>query len=116
MNSQIRRTRQVREDIIRIYRYLRLRSPDAADRVFDAIQQSIKSLVNTPGIGTYWNSSDPRLQGLRVVTVRRFMNYLIFFRVVRGGVEVFRVIHGARELQPLIDEIQFDFEDESDEI
>jgi hypothetical protein len=30
---------------------------------------------------------------------------LIFFRPVEGGVEVFRIFHGARDLPALIDEI-----------
>lgn len=112
MRRVIRRTTQVRQDIIEICRYIRHQNPRAADAVFNAIERSIKSLMDVPGVGRYWNSPDPRLDGMRFTTVRPFRNYLIFFRADSNGIEVFRVIHGARALEPLIDEIQLDFDDE----
>ena len=68
--------------------------------------------MDTPGVGRFWNSPDPRLDGLRVVTVRPFRNYLIFFRAMPRGIEVFRVVHGARDLGPLVDEIEFEFDED----
>ena len=111
MSRHVRRSTQVRQDVIDIYRYLHRRSPQAADRVFDAIQQSIQSLLETPGIGRRWNSSDPRLEGMRVVPVRRYRNYLIFFRAVPTGIDVFRVVQGTQELERIVDDIEIDFEE-----
>jgi toxin ParE1/3/4 len=65
-----------------------------------------------PGVGRYWNSPDPRLDGMRVTTVTPYRNFLIFFRKVPGGIEVFRVVHGARELESIVDEIQLEFGEE----
>jgi len=112
MSRTIRRTAQVRDDIIDIYRYIHQRSPQAAEKILGAIEQSIRSLLDTPGVGRGWLSPDPRLDGMRISTVQPFRNYLIFFRATPNGIEVFRIVHGARELEPLIDEIQLDFEDE----
>lgn len=112
MSRIIRRTAQLREDIMDVYRYIHERSPQSADRVLDAIERSLRSLLDTPGAGRLWNSPDSRLIGMRVTTVRSYRNYLIFFRAVAGGIEVFRIVHGARELQALVDEIQLEFEDE----
>jgi plasmid stabilization system protein ParE len=114
MKRRIRRTRQVRDDIITIYRYLYDRSKQAADKVFVALRRSIEGLLDTPGIGRLWDSPDPRLQGMRMTTVRPYRNYLILFRATPGGVEVFRVVHAARALQPLVDEIVIEFEDEDE--
>ena len=111
----IRRTRQVREDIIAVYRHLHADNPRAADAVLDAIERSVRRLLDVPGVGRYWASPDPRLDGMRVTTVRPYRNYLIFFRSVPDGIEVFRVVHGARELGPLVDEIVAQFEDEEDD-
>lgn len=108
----IRRTRQVRDDVIAIYRHVHGDNPRAADSVFEAIERSIRRLLDVPGVGRYWDAPDPRLDGMRVTTVRPYRNYLIFFRAAPGGVEVFRVVHGARELGPLVDEIVVDFEDD----
>ena len=112
MSRVIRRTKQLREDIIDIYAYIHQRSPLAAEKVFKAIHKSITALGTTPGVGRYWNSPDPRLDGLKVTTVRPHRNYLIFFRASATAVEVLRVVHGARDLQPLVDEIELDFDDE----
>jgi toxin ParE1/3/4 len=114
MNPKIRRTRQVRDDLIDIYRYLHRRTPQGAERVFDAIEQSIRSLTAAPGIGSLWNSTDPRLEGMRVVPAKRYRNYLIFFRAVPDGIEVFRVVHGAQEMDRIVDEIQIDFDQDTD--
>ncbi|MEO6436476.1 MAG: type II toxin-antitoxin system RelE/ParE family toxin [Tepidisphaeraceae bacterium] len=110
-NRSIRRTRQVGDDVVAIYRYIHARSEQSADKVFDAIEKSVRSLLDAPGVGRHWNSPDPRLEGMRVTTVRPYRNYLIFFRTVPDGIEVFRIVHAARSLQPLVDEIVIDFED-----
>lgn len=105
------RSAQVKDDIIAIYVYVHRRSPQSAEKVFDAIERSIRRLVDLPGVGRYWNSPDPRLAGMRVTTVRPYRNYLIFFRLVEKTIEVFRVVHAARDLAPLVDEIVFDEDD-----
>jgi len=34
---------------------------------------------------------------MRVFPVKSFENYLVFYRPIRDGIEVVRVIHGARD-------------------
>src|SRR5689334_1301356 len=108
MKRQIRRTRQVRDDLIAIYLHIHQRSPSAAEKVLTVLQRNINSLLDTPGIGRPWESPDPRLEGMRVCVVSPYRNYLIFFRPTSTGIDVFRVIHGARELDRIIDEIDID--------
>jgi toxin ParE1/3/4 len=111
MKRRIRRTRQVRQDIVDIYAYLHERSPQGAERVASAIERSIKHLLDVPGVGRRWQSPDPRLDGMRVTTVTPYRNYLIFFRQSPGGIEIFRVVHGARELEQIVDAIQLQFDE-----
>jgi toxin ParE1/3/4 len=113
MPRQIRRTRQLRQDLIDIYHYIHERNPQAAEKVLSAIERNIKSLLVTPLVGTLWNSQDPRLEGMRVTVVTPYRNYLIFFRPSNTGIDVYRVIHGARELERIVDEIDIEYEDES---
>ncbi len=113
MPRTIRRTRQVRDDIIDIYRYIHARSPQSADKVFDAIERSIKALRDIPGVGRLWNSTDPRLEGMRVTVITPYRNFLVFFRTTPDAIEVFRVIHGARDLDRVVDEIEIDFDDDA---
>ena len=52
-----------------------------------------------PGVGGLWESDNPGLAGIRVSRIRRFKNYLIFYRVLDDGIEVVRVLHGARDIE-----------------
>ena len=110
MIRSIRRTKQVRQDIIDIYIYIGQRNPDAAERVVDAIERCIRGLARFSGIGRLWSPADPRLSGMRVVPVLPYRNYLIFFRPVEDRVEIYRVVHGARQLERIVEEIQLEFE------
>ena len=112
MTRKIHFARRVRTDIIRIYTSISQRSPEAAERVSEAIHRSIQQLGDMPGVGRAWESTRELLQGMRVATVRPYRNYLIFFRPTEKTVEVFRVVHGARELDSIVDQIQEDLEDE----
>src|SRR5688500_7503891 len=103
---RIRRTKQVADDIIEIYRFIHARSPESAERVFNAIESSIKALLHIPGAGRLWNSSDPRLEGMRVTPLTPYRNYLIFFRRIPNGIEVFRVIQGMQQMERIVEEIQ----------
>jgi toxin ParE1/3/4 len=114
MKRRIRRTVQVHDDIVQIYRYVHERSPQNAERVFDAIERSIRALLDTPGVGRRWNSPDARLEGMRVTIVTPYRNFLVFFRATADGIEVYRVVHGARELERVVDEIELDFSDEAE--
>jgi toxin ParE1/3/4 len=109
--KQLRRTKQVRDDLIAIYRHLHGHSPQAVERVLDSIERSIRSLQTAPGLGRRWDSPHLRLEGMRVLVVARYPNYLLFFRATDQAIEILRVIHGARELERIIDDIELDFDD-----
>lgn len=40
-----------------------------------------------------------RLRAIRSFAVRGFPNHIIFYLKVHGGIEVLRVLHGARDLR-----------------
>ena len=115
MSRQIRRHPRVRDDLIEIYRFIHERSPRSADKVYDAIENSIRALLDMPGVGTLWQTSDDRLAGLRVTPCTPYRNFLMFFRAVSDGIELYRVVHGAQELGRIVDDIERDLEDEEQE-
>jgi toxin ParE1/3/4 len=71
-------------------------STQAALRWYDRMDAFFKRIAQAPGMGT---KRERISKGLRSVPFRR---YLIFFRKVQGGVEIVRVIHGARKWQRLL--------------
>jgi toxin ParE1/3/4 len=47
--------------------------------------------------------ANPNLQSLRQHSVRRFRNYIIFYLPTDDGIEVVRVLHGARDVQGILE-------------
>jgi toxin ParE1/3/4 len=80
-------------------------SPRAALRFLEAADEQMERLAGAPTIGSsFWETDDPRLTGLRFAPIRGFEKYLIFYRPIRNGIEIIRVLHGARNLRKLFGE------------
>lgn len=83
---------QTEADVQAIWRYIADRSPRAADALLVEIEAKFNFLANTPFAGR----SRPDL----AENIRSFPSgsYVIFYVVVRTGVEVFRVLHGKQDV------------------
>ena len=88
------------EDLLVIWHYYaeELTDPDLADRMIAEIIQGIHTVARTPGIGHLRTdlSDDP----LRFWGVRK---YLIIYRAEKSPIEIVRVLHGARDVQAILD-------------
>ena len=73
-------------------------SVELAERYFAAVDETCALLVKHPNSGTRYESSVKRLEGMRRFPVRGFDNYLIFYLPQPGGIDVIRVLHGARDI------------------
>jgi toxin ParE1/3/4 len=67
----------------------------AAERLIDTIDDKAHLLLTAPTMGLQRDDLAP---GLRSFPVG---NYVIFYRVVKHGIEVARVLHGARDIPSL---------------
>lgn len=114
MKRVIRRTKQARDDIIDIYGYIAARNHSAAERVFDAIEQTIRFISEWPGCGTRWEAPHPKLEGIRMIGLQKYRNYLVFFRPTNDSVEILRVVQGAQLLERIVDEIELEFAEDKD--
>jgi toxin ParE1/3/4 len=93
------RTARAEEDLIEIWNYIAPESLSAADRVLDRIDRVCEHLAENPRMGP----ARPDLaHGLRYFVSG---SYLVIYRETPGGVEIVRVIHGARYLPDLFREI-----------
>jgi toxin ParE1/3/4 len=57
-----------------------------------------------PGAGALRRGIPKRLRGLRSWPMKRFRKYLIFYIPHRDGIEIVRVLHGARNVRALLRE------------
>jgi toxin ParE1/3/4 len=74
---------------------------DVADRFVAAVARTAELVLATPGMGAPRSYRNPRLAGVRMVPVRDFARYLLFYRPAGDRVNVVRLLHGARDLEAL---------------
>jgi toxin ParE1/3/4 len=82
--------------------YIARHSQSAAQRFYSAAQRTFEFLAAFPEAGSLMAVGRPDLVGVRVMTVRRYPNYLVFYRPITDGIEVLRVVHGSRDLDQLL--------------
>jgi toxin ParE1/3/4 len=82
-------------DIDEIWDHIARDSIPDADRFVDQIERRFGLLADNPKLGSRQDALRPRL--------RRFAHasYLIYYRAIRSGIEVVRVVHGARSQEML---------------
>ena len=89
---RIARTAQC--DLDTIWCYIGSFDMRAADRWLDTVQRRFQVLATQPNAGQARPDLAPELRFLPVG------NYLIFYRPIENGVEIARLIHGARDYGP----------------
>jgi toxin ParE1/3/4 len=80
------------QDLLEIWLHIAPENEQAADRLLDTIQEKAKVLAVHPEMGR----ERPDL----AAEIRSFPvhSYLVLYRVISGGIEVARVLHGARDI------------------
>ena len=91
----IRRSPLAEQDFREIWRYIAAHNPDAADRLLLRIDSKLELYAQNPRMGRVRDQLAP---GLRSFSVGK---YLAFYRIVPDGIELVRVLHGARDLKAL---------------
>ena len=87
-----------RLDVMEIVERIAVDNPSAAARFTYAVRATEELLLATPGIGSSRDYGNPALVGMRWHPVRGFRKYLVFYVPRSDGIEVVRVLHGARNL------------------
>ena len=94
----IKYTPDSRFDLSQILLYIRRSNPRAARRVHRAVMDTLQMLLVFPMSGQERPEFGARL---RSIPVKKYSNYLVFYQPITEGIEVIRIIHGARNLQQL---------------
>ena len=91
-------------DIEEISFYFAQRAPDVADRFYLAFKRTIRQLAESPNLGERCRFRHPKTKGMRIWQVDGFSNYLIFYCLKEGMLQILRVIHGARDYETIFNE------------
>jgi toxin ParE1/3/4 len=88
----LRHSAKARDDLLDIWLTVAGSNQAAADRLFDRLETRIQILAQWPEIGT----PVPAIASDARMLVER--PYLIFYRVIPDGVQIVRILHGARDI------------------
>ena len=92
MTPRIERNRAGVSDYEEIWHYIARDNAAAADRLIATFERQLATLATMPGVG--------REEPMLALNLRSFPvgSYLIFYRPIDDGVELVRVLHGARDI------------------
>src|SRR5688572_18629445 len=82
-------------DVADIVEYIAARNVSAARRLLDRFDDLVRRLADNPQMG---QQRDDLAVSARTISIG---SYVVVFRPVVGGVEIIRVIHGARDIESL---------------
>jgi toxin ParE1/3/4 len=105
MSYTLVQRQSARRDILEIIDRISDDNPAAAAAVFEAYEYSLELLKTTPDMGRPYGSPDPRLANIRVLSMHRYRNYLIFYRHIGEQVDVLHIWHGARDIAALLSDL-----------
>lgn len=94
---------RAKRDLIDIADRIACDNLEAAERFISAAESAFSFLSNTPSAGSAREFFTPELRGIRMWPIRGFENYLIFYRQISEGLEIVRVIHGARDIPAIFE-------------
>jgi toxin ParE1/3/4 len=97
--NKYRFTRTARKELKAIKDYIAAQSLQAAFRFVDEVTQKCRTLAQFPEMGRLWHDLVPPLRSFPVD------RYLIFYRPVKDGIEVIRVISGYQDLTAIFPEL-----------
>jgi toxin ParE1/3/4 len=103
MKAVVRRRHRSRQDLIEIFRYLaRDASFTTARRFLAEAEAAFGRLAEMPGIGTRYEPESLSFPEIRFFPITRFKKYVVFYTPITGGIDIIRILHGARDIQSIL--------------
>ena len=90
--ARILRSPAAGADAAEIWRYIAEDNPTAADRLLERFDRTFRKLAIQPHLG---KSVDEIAPALRLFPIG---SYLVFYRPLEDGVEIVRLLYGARDI------------------
>ena len=103
--TSIQKRPQVIRDLIELATYIAEDNMDASDRFLVAAEETFKQLAQTPKMGKRGQFAHPNLIDVRQQAIKGSRRYLIFYRLIDSEVEILRVIHGTRDIEDILDNV-----------
>lgn len=92
---------KAQQDIESIVDYLKQENPQAAQNFIQHLQNSLETLSLFPKLGHLRDYQHPTLKQIRMLPIKHFSSYLIFYQPNETTLQVVRIIHGSRDIAQL---------------
>jgi toxin ParE1/3/4 len=103
VSGQIIKRPRARQDLDEAAAYIQAqRGPRSAIRFLRAAESTLARLAGMPRRGSCYDPEDPLYAGLRYSPVTRHRRFIVFYRPLPDGIEVLRVLHGARDIAGIL--------------
>jgi toxin ParE1/3/4 len=89
-------------DIDECCAWIRKDHPAAALRFLNAVELTCSNLAQMPGIGSRRYAEITLVHGVRMVAVKGFENYLLFYLEYETSIDIIRLLHGARDIPEVL--------------
>lgn len=106
MYRTIERSVEARRDLDRLVDYFRTTSIELAQCFVDCTESTFRFLAENREVGHQCQFTQRELANIRVWPIDRFKNHLVFFRPIETGIEIVRVLHGARDIEAIFSEFE----------
>ena len=93
--AKVLRKPQAESDLVEIWTYIAQDSLNTADKLLDKIDEKSQTLAQSPFIGKARDELGPKIHSFPIG------NYVLFYQPIEDGVEIIRVLHGARDIEAL---------------
>ena len=94
--AKVLRTSLAEQDLYDIWSYIARDNLRAADRLLARIDEAFAMLLRNPELGDRMDRFRPGLRAWPVAS------YVIYYRPIDEGIEVYRVLHGARKAEDVL--------------
>jgi toxin ParE1/3/4 len=104
MGKRLVRKRAADRDLTEQVEHIAEEQPAAARRYLLAVERAFARLLEMPEMGVRRTFQNRKLEGLRMWPVPGFNNFLIFYRVTQGSIQIVRILHGAQNIPRVLGE------------
>jgi toxin ParE1/3/4 len=91
--SEVIKRPQAKTDLKQIWRYIARDNLSQADSFLRKLDNTMKTLSQNPYLGRNREEILPNLRSFAI------NNYVIFYYPLEEGIEVIRILHGARDIE-----------------
>jgi plasmid stabilization system protein ParE len=85
-------------DVVSYAAHLQEISCDTAIRFLKSFDETLSLIQDWPELSPIQQVDGWKHEDLRIRSMRQFRNYLVFYRITGEEIEIFRVLHGSRDL------------------